>query len=107
MTDEVEPFHTERTDHTIKIENIIREMIVTTGAHPITIAVTAAVRRDDPERSSELALERSDEGTPTTCLIQEAVDQDQRVSTRVSPLQIVDAEPTDIDKLFVGLAHVG
>jgi len=69
MTDEFEPLQTEGTDQTIKIENIIRKVIVTAGANPTAVAMPATIRRDDPECLLELVLQRAHERSPTARLI--------------------------------------
>src|SRR5215475_12162397 len=73
MADELEPLHAQRADHAIQIGNIVREVVITAGAHPVAIAVATAVRRDNPKRLVGLILKRSYKRLPTSGLIQKAV----------------------------------
>jgi hypothetical protein len=56
-------------DHTIEVENIIRKVIITAGPHPAAVAVTSAIRCDDPTISPVLFPERFDEEAPAARLI--------------------------------------
>ena len=48
MTDELEPLDAKSADHGIEIENVVREMIITPRTHPAAVAMSTAVRRDNP-----------------------------------------------------------
>ena len=56
VADEFDRLSSECVNHAIEIEDVIGKMIITAGADPAAIAVTAAVRRDDPKRLVGVSL---------------------------------------------------
>ena len=57
VTDEFEPLHPQRADHAIQIQNVIGKMIITPRADPAAVAVSTAVRRDNPQRLVDLIFQ--------------------------------------------------
>ena len=76
MTDELELPCAEGSDDAVQIKNIIGKMIIAAGADPTAVAVTSAVRCDDPQRLPESFLKELDEISPAASLIQEPMNQD-------------------------------
>jgi hypothetical protein len=53
----------------MEIENIIRKMIIAAGADPAAIAVTSAVRCDNPQQLFTFRLKRRHEWAPAVRMI--------------------------------------
>jgi hypothetical protein len=107
VADELDRLSSESLNHVIEVKDVIGKMIVTAGADPAAVAVTAAVRRNDPEPLIDLFLKSGDEAFPAVRLIQKAMDQNQRLTDRVAPLESVEAQSLYVDELISSFAHAG
>src|SRR5262249_14954062 len=105
MTDEFDRLCTEFLNYKIKVTDVIGEMVISTGSNPTAVAVTAAIRSDDPERLRGLFLKSLDESLPTVRLIQESMDEDQRFRGGIAPFQIVERKPLVVQEFVARLGH--
>ena len=89
MANERKAVEAVRSHDTIEIEHIIGKMIITAGADPAAVAVTAAIRSNHPEVSLS-GLQCIDESSPTLGKIEITMHQNQRRALGVAPFETVN-----------------
>ena len=89
----------------VEVQEIIRKVVIAPGPDPYALAVSTAMGGDDPQGSRGFFLQGCDKRLPASGMVQEAMDQEQRLPSWLSPLEIADLKSTDINAVISRCPH--